>query len=660
MKKNLISKITNFINNKQIKLYSNPQGELFINDKKYHINSIKTWVWSNDLFNILKIEKSTELYTTMVKYCVESKLIVDTEQKKLDDLRLKEEAKKAEKQAREEEREAKEAAKQAEKQAREEAKEVKEALFVRFVSNFNYVEYIEQNYDLNYITNQLNEFNKHNNIKLNYSRALVSKINRTAKAHRQILLEQKRAAEIEELEKIGYELTENGKINDMIPANYEKAFDQLFIYRENADAPENSSKVCIYYDEWKDNVYQYRTDGSHRFDVVDDKLMRTIVRNYLPIKNAYVVNDMWFKWFKENRPDNALLRELDSYIWDGVDRLGINETDAETNDNDNIILKVLGVEQTNLNKKMITYSLLHAARQLLWPTRFNFQHVPSLLGDTNCGKTKTVSDLFKFDSGIYHCDTLKLDDSNAEKGAKLASCWAVVWNENEGVNQSTNEQFKNFIDLLNGQFAYQKKYEQQLTEYTSHNIAFITYNPGQKPFLSDYSVEYGKRYWILECKMTESLFKEKYLNTINENHHQIWAQIFNWVTADCNENTLLELNDSEIEELKVIQSRYKGIGYEDLIEGLAYWLNEKTYMVSKVLDAEQLKDFGQNHLEKISVRAFNDMCKTKLKWDSRHAAVFKRNKDKILSALKWECNETTIKINGTTCRGYERIKNEDD
>ena len=508
----------------------------------------------------------------------------------------------------------------------------------------------------------MDNFNENNEIKLGYTRSLVSKINSSAKAYRNHILKQKRAAEIKELQELcGFELNEKGEIDNMIPTNYEKAFDHLIIDRESADNPENRGKVCIYYDEWKDNVYQYRTDnGTNKIEAVDDKLMRTIVRDYLPIKNTLVVNDMWFKWFKENRRDNALLRELESYIWDGVDRLGINETDAETNDNDNIILKVLGIEQTNLNKKMITYSLLHAVRQLIWPIRYNFQHVPSLLGDTNCGKTKTVSDLFKFDSGIYHCDTLKLDDSNAEKGAKMSAYWAIIWNENEGINKSTNEQFKNFIDLLNGEFSYQKKYEQQLTPYKSHNVAFITYNPLQKPFLSDYSVSYAKRYWILECNMTESLFKEKYLNVINENHHQIWAQIFNWVISDCNANTSLELNDNEIEELKLIQAKYKGIGYEDLIEGLDYWLNAKTYMVSKVLDVEQLKDFGQNHIEKISVRAFNTMCCNKLGWDSRHMSVFRLNKDTILSTLGWQCNDKVIKINNTTCRGYVKINDGDE
>ena len=89
---------------------------------------------------------------------------------------------------------------------------------------------------------------------------------------------------------------------------------------------EDKSKVgekrYCYFDEWQNTYNLYDTNGSI-MDAVPERI-RTLVRQYAPIKNIYVVNDMYRDWIKDNRKDNALLDYIRNLKWDGKDRLGLN------------------------------------------------------------------------------------------------------------------------------------------------------------------------------------------------------------------------------------------------------------------------------------------------------------------------------------------------
>ena len=461
----------------------------------------------------------------------------------------------------------------------------------------------------------------------------------------------------EKYEKLGYILNEDDKIDDSNPVNYEVFFDNFFYKKEEWEALDKTKqydrKYC-FYDEWQDTYNIIENDKN--INITPEKI-RTLVRQYAPIKNVYVVNDMYKDWIKNNRNDCALLNEIKSYAWDGVDRLGINKESNNINENENILCKCLMVDQTPLNKKMFAYALLHSMRQIIWPCRYNFQHILSLIGDTNCGKTKTLQDLFTFKCGKFYCGNLDLEkDAEWTIGEKMSRCVAVLWNEKKGINKSANEVIKNFIDLVNDGFSYQKKHEQATTQYISHNICFITYNPKQSPLLSDYSVSYEKRYYIVECKQNEQGFL-KYLHYIEKEHDQIWAQLYDWCIN--NQDAVLELDENDLNELKIIQSRNKGIDTKDIEDALHYQLNVNKYITDKLIDGEQIKNSKDIRLKDkaiyqanfISNAAFKALL-SQISMDSRHISLI--NEYNIMKKIGWiESKPKTI--DGHTYRGYMRL-----
>lgn len=455
-------------------------------------------------------------------------------------------------------------------------------------------------------------------------------------------------------EKIGYILNDDDKIDDSNPVNYEVFFDNFFYKKEeweNLDKEKDNDRRYCFYDGWQD-TYNLCENGKNT--ELSPERIRTLVRQYAPIKNVYVVNDMYKDWIKNNRLDNALINYIKNIKWDGKDRWGLCNDSNKINENENYICKVLGADQTLLNKKMITYSFLHAMRQILWPTRYNYQHILSFLGDTNTGKTKTLQDMFTFPVGKYYCENLDIhEDAEWTIGAKLSSSIAILWNEKKGINKAANETIKSFIDLINGNFHYQKKHEQVMTNYTSHNICFISYNPKQQPFLSDYSVSYEKRYFIIECKMTEDEFKNKWIHYIEKEREQMWAQLYCWCMN--NQEEVNELSEEEINELKIIQSRNKGIDYKDIEDELDYQLNKNSYITDKAISGEQiknskdirLKDHAKNRLIFISNSAFSSLL-SQLNWDSRQKSLMETYN--IMENIGWKKGSKTI--DGHTYRGY--------
>ena len=458
-------------------------------------------------------------------------------------------------------------------------------------------------------------------------------------------------------EQLGYILTDDNKIDESLPVNYAVFFDNFFYKKEeweNIDKTKNNNRLYCFYDEWQD--FYYYVENNNTIEMTPER-MRTIVRNYAPIKNVYVVNDMYKDWIQHNRKDNVLINYLNSLPeWDGIDRWGIDNESNNINKNENYICKALNVEQTEINKKMITYSFLHACRQIFWPCRYNFQHVLSFLGDTNSGKTKTLRDMFTFPVGTYYNENLDIEkDAEWTIMQKLSNCICVVWNERKGVNKATNEAIKNFIDLINGTVHYQKKHEQALTHYTSHNICMISYNPKQNPFLSDYSVSYEKRYFIIECKQTEEGFKENYLHFIEQNREQMWAQLVQWCKN--NENEVNELTENDINLLKEIQSRNKGIDYKDVETQLDFWLNIQTYICDIILDGEQIKNSRDHWSENkpkytvnfITNTAFESLLR-QINMDSRHKSTI--DTYDIMKKIGWIKSSKTV--NGRTHRGWKR------
>ena len=630
-----VDKILN--KNKIVLSYDSYKQNVYINNIKYTNREIKKQSWFSLIKGTLNMNNDEDVLREIIEIANE-RIFNSNEQKekKKEQEKIEYEKKK--------EQEKIEYEKKKEQEKLEYEKKQKE--LENFIKNFDYsiLEKLPKNTWVNSIKLILDK-NGFDTKPIVYQRILNQYILR------------KSTKDKEKYEKLGYILNEDDKIDDSNPVNYEVFFDNFFYKKEEWEALDKTKqydrKYC-FYDEWQDTYNIIENDKN--ITITPEKI-RTLVRQYAPIKNVYVVNDMYKDWIKNNRNDCALLNEIKSYAWDGVDRLGINKESNSINENENILCKCLKVDQTPLNKKMFAYALLHSMRQIIWPCRYNFQHILSLIGDTNCGKTKTLQDLFTFKCGKFYCGNLDLEkDAEWTIGEKMSRCVAVLWNEKKGINKSANEVIKNFIDLVNDGFSYQKKHEQATTQYISHNICFITYNPKQSPLLSDYSVSYEKRYYIVECKQNEQGFL-KYLHYIEKEHDQIWAQLYDWCIN--NQDAVLELDENDLNELKIIQSRNKGIDTKDIEDALHYQLNVNKYITDKLIDGEQiknskdirLKDKANYQANFISNAAFKALL-SQISMDSRHISLI--NEYNIMKKIGWiESKPKTI--DGHTYRGYMRL-----
>ena len=638
MKKSERKRVDKILNKNKIVLsYDSYKQNVYINNIKYTNKEIKKQSWFSLIKGTLNMNNDEDVLREIIEIANE-RIFNSNEQKekKKEQEKIEYEKKK--------EQEKIEYEKKKEQEKIEYEKKQKE--LENFIKNFDYsiLEKLPKNTWVNSIKLILDK-NGFDTKPIVYQRILNQYILR------------KSTKDKEKYEKLGYILNEDDKIDDSNPVNYEVFFDNFFYKKEEWEALDKTKqydrKYC-FYDEWQDTYNIIENDKN--ITITPEKI-RTLVRQYAPIKNVYVVNDMYKDWIKNNRNDCALLNEIKSYAWDGVDRLGINKESNSINENENILCKCLKVDQTPLNKKMFAYALLHSMRQIIWPCRYNFQHILSLIGDTNCGKTKTLQDLFTFKCGKFYCGNLDLEkDAEWTIGEKMSRCVAVLWNEKKGINKSANEVIKNFIDLVNDGFSYQKKHEQATTQYISHNICFITYNPKQSPLLSDYSVSYEKRYYIAECKQNEQGFL-KYLHYIEKEHDQIWAQLYDWCIN--NQDAVLELDENDLNELKIIQSRNKGIDTKDIEDALHYQLNVNKYITDKLIDGEQIKNSKDIRLKDkaiyqanfISNAAFKALL-SQISMDSRHISLI--NEYNIMKKIGWiESKPKTI--DGHTYRGYMRL-----
>ena len=634
MKKSERKRVDKILNKNKIVLsYDSYKQNTYINNIKYANKEIKKQSWFSLIKGTLNMNNDEDVLREIIEIANE-RIFNSNEQKEQE--KIEREKKK--------EQEKIEHEKKKEQEKLEYEKKQKE--LENFIKNFDYsiLEKLPKNTWVNSIKLILDK-NGFDTKPIVYQRILNQYILR------------KSTKDKEKYEKLGYILNEDDKIDDSNPVNYEVFFDNFFYKKEEWEALDKTKqydrKYC-FYDEWQDTYNIIENDKN--ITITPEKI-RTLVRQYAPIKNVYVVNDMYKDWIKNNRNDCALLNEIKSYAWDGVDRLGINKESNNINENENILCKCLKVDQTPLNKKMFAYALLHSMRQIIWPCRYNFQHILSLIGDTNCGKTKTLQDLFTFKCGKFYCGNLDLEkDAEWTIGEKMSRCVAVLWNEKKGINKSANEVIKNFIDLVNDGFSYQKKHEQATTQYISHNICFITYNPKQSPLLSDYSVSYEKRYYIAECKQNEQGFL-KYLHYIEKEHDQIWAQLYDWCIN--NQDAVLELDENDLNELKIIQSRNKGIDTKDIEDALHYQLNVNKYITDKLIDGEQIKNSKDIRLKDkaiyqanfISNAAFKALL-SQISMDSRHISLI--NEYNIMKKIGWiESKPKTI--DGHTYRGYMRL-----
>ena len=464
---------------------------------------------------------------------------------------------------------------------------------------------------------------------------------------------------IEEIEKDDFDrmaeieinaLTDDWNTNNLFqwndPLNYKglertdyNIFLDLFFRDENGN-------FTLFYDTWLDKV-EHKSSIDDKNGVVFTKAMlREVFGDYAkPFTTGkdMIVNDVYDNRLRSNdsiyaySPVVEYIKGLEGK-WDGKKRL------------DTIFIDYLKADDNELNRKITRYWMINAIRCLLRPCEVGFYHMLVLVGDTNCGKTHVTESLFTLNGNRYYTYNVAMSDNEQKIGAILASAWALGFTERTGITKDDNNRQKAFMDMLNTEISYMKKFQNEVTKYKPHNCVYVTTNDTK--LLNDYTVSYNKRYWIIPCNITEKEFQESgNYDRIKENVEQIWAEALYYYLQDPDAKLLLNFED--VEELRKLQEEYNTIKKEEVIERLNVLLHQDFYVRykgnsdKKHTEFENEADFLNQAMGKFRsldetrpkqlancfpLAWVNDYFKKTGSWDNRHKQIM----NGVIGDLGWE------------------------
>ncbi len=425
---------------------------------------------------------------------------------------------------------------------------------------------------------------------------------------------------------------------------------------------DSKGNYTLFYNTESDTVeYKPNIDDSNGI-VFTKGMLREVYRDYAkPFTEQQdrirIVNDVYDNRIRSNYSIYAYspLRDWVNGLvnkWDGTKRL------------DTLFIDHLGADDTPLTRKITRYWFINAIRCLHAPCKHSFQHMLVLVGESNCGKSCVMEKLFTINDKSYYTYEVAMNDTEQKLGAILASKWALGFSERTGITKEDNNQQKKFMDLLNSPISYLKKYQNEVTVYKPHNCVFVTTN--DRKLLNDYTVQYNKRYWILNCHGTEKDFLEKNGPArIEEVVEQVWAEAQYYYLQD--PDAFLELNEEDVEQLRKFQTDYQTITQEEVTEKVAEIVNQDYYVDYKGKGDSRHSEFEneskfvkqvngdlysidttlpKQRANCIPVRWLRDYCKKYLKWDSRYDNFFKQ----AMEDLGW--SKKVVKMFGKSTKCY--------
>ncbi len=404
----------------------------------------------------------------------------------------------------------------------------------------------------------------------------------------------------------------NDRLNyphDLVATRY-NIFTDLF-FRE----PTAPYKPTIEYNTWDDTLYL--TDGR----ALTKKMFKDCFIDY---GSGYLIDP------KFDRPaiqaidsiyDEMLRSDSSIYAYDPVKRyldnlpLWDGEKRLET-----FLIKYQKADDTPAVREMTKLWFMNAVRAIYMPSKFPFLHMLVLQGESNCGKSATMNNIFKIEGRDRYQYEIRMDDAVEKNAPKFRTTWAIGFGERDGIDRVSVNRQKQFMDSLHTEMSYQKKYQNEITKYIPHNVVFVTTNDVR--LLNDPTVEYNKRNWIIHSNITEEEFRDKdYFHEVAEVRDQIWAEAKYYLSADWNCD--LEPSANCIEGLKEIQKDYLAIDVEDVRARVNELLNRGFFQSSHsgaYHCFESMQDFIAQYR---CMRTYADLQQTKYKIDRIPASYIK-------------------------------------
>lgn len=363
-------------------------------------------------------------------------------------------------------------------------------------------------------------------------------------------------------------------------------------------------------------------DGREMNDT-DLAQIRVDFSNHCTFKTRQLIDDCLAVTLKNNSY-HPIKKYLESLEWDGVNRV------------DTLFIDYLGVEDTELHRTQ-TRLWFTAAIKRIYEPGCKFDSIIVLKGPSDIGKTKIFEQIFrdKITSDI------NIDDKD-DAVDKMKNNWVCTFDEGIGLTRKENSAIKNFI--TQSVFDSRKKYGRLSEKYKSHNVFVSSTNDDY--IINDYSVDYVRRYWIMECtKEKRDKFIESYDDFGGWLGDQILAEAYH--IYNNNKEKSLMLSNDLIDIMKAEQEQYKTISSDDVYAEIDAMLNAKYNLNDgefKSVDdfIEQVKmsnvSLGSSYINKLPMSYLKAWITYK-NYDSRHRSIINR----YLDENDWKRTHNSIK-----------------
>ena len=346
---------------------------------------------------------------------------------------------------------------------------------------------------------------------------------------------------------------------------------------------------------------------------------------------------------------NPFKNALESIVWDGEKRL------------ETFFIDYIGAENTELNKSM-TQKWFYALIKRLYEPGCPFDNMLIVYDkEQGTGKTKIVERLINSLGLNYgYCLSVTCDDKDKDNVDKLNKTWIVAFDEMYKVLKSDPEQVKQFVAQSSDQarLSYARRsevYQRHCVFYGSSNIEF---------FLKDYTTDFERRYWIMDCHGVKHDTKWWDENLPYDTCKQILAEAKYLYDSNPNFN-YASLSLEEQEELTKIQDKHKTYRQDDVLQNDILDILNTAYNKNifidvtdfiKVVDEAKQRRFTQNTeshqfldyvlLEKIPVLYLKTYVNNRLKRNITTQYLTK------LISKEWEYKVSNYNNKSTNC--YKR------
>lgn len=288
---------------------------------------------------------------------------------------------------------------------------------------------------------------------------------------------------------------------------------------------------------------------------------RCLAENTLGYANKNDVYDAILQVCSDNSY-NPFRDAIQSFVWDGKKRVS------------RFFIEFLGAEDTKLNESL-TEKWMYALIKRIFEPGCAFDNMLIVFDDKQgTGKTKIVKRLVDCMGFDYGYETAISYDSTKDNIDKLNKACVIAIDELTGYLKTEPEKAKQFICA--SEDTARLAYERSTRIFKRHCVFYGSTNV--ELFLKDYTSDFERRYWIMDCNGEVHSAEWWSTNLPDEYLQQVLAEAYYLYQSQPNypyESLTLE----EVAELKAVQRRHKTYRNDDILKDqLDEILNNRVYL----------------------------------------------------------------------------------